>query len=362
MEIKEIIYTFKDVKNGIRFDKDDFGLGNYTIGKGIKETFMSVPALVDDDEPMIVIDTVDDVVAGRNMMYPSRLKVNDDIIIVTSGSSLHVEERYRHLALGMNLMMYPTTIKRPLLYAGLSTMAEPLYKRMKYAIFHIPRMWQIRNVKPIFQSLGIKGLLLSFSTCCTKPLFSIISFYSRLVSKRVSKQFHIKKLDKVPQWAEGIVLADKHKYAELHDRKWMQWVLDHNFFGRKEDKQSFYGIFKKDKPVGFLLMAERNFPIPGKNIDKCVYGYVLDWDTIDVSIISELELKQIAMGLFSKDVDIVQIDSQDDAILKKMRKYGFINHGYENIGFKDITKKLDQDWKDVSNWRLRASYSDRPFY
>lgn len=362
MEIQEKIYSFKDAANGIRFEKDPYGLGAYMTGEGIRKTFLSAPALEDMDEPMMEVVTVDGVVAGRNMMYPSRLKVYSDVVSVTSGSSLHVKEEYRQLALGVNLLMYPTAIKRPLLYAGLSTMAEPLYRKMKYAIFVIPKMWQIRNAAPILKSIGMKGWLLNVVKSCMNPLLSIFVAAGRRASKEHLCQYRIERFTTAPQWMEDIVLSDRHKYAELHDRKWMQWVLDHNFFERKEDKQYLYGVYKSEKPVGFLLMAERNFPIPEKNIDRCVYGYVLDWDTIDNSIIDEKQLKTIALSLFSDDVDIVQIDSLDKNVRNSMKRYGFIPHGYENIGFKDTTKKLDKDWRDAANWRLRASYSDRPFY
>ena len=362
MDIKEKIYTFRDAANGIRFENDQYGLGAYMTGDGIRKTFLSAPALEDVDEPMAMIETVDDIPTGRVMIYPSRLKVNNDVILVTSGSSLYVHEDYRHLELGVNLMLYPLSIKRPLLYAGFSTMAEPLYRKMGFAIFYIPKMWQIRRVEPVLKSFGMKGLLLTALKSCLNPLMSILVIAGKKASKRLLRQYRIERFTKVPQWMVDIVLSDKHKYAELHDRKWMQWVLDHNFFERKEDKQYLYGVYKGEKPVGFLLMAERNFTIPEKNIDKCVYGYVLDWDTIDSSIIDEKQLKTIALSLFTDDVDIAQIDSLDEKLLKSMKRYGFIHHGYENIGFKDITKKLDKDWKDAANWRLRASYSDRPFY
>lgn len=362
MEVQDLIYSFDDVRKGISLPEDPYGIGKYTLEKNIVDTFLSAPACPDGREPMIHLTLVDGKIAGRNMLYPSRMKVGNEIVPVTSGSSLHVEEKFRHMALGVNLMMFPLSLNRCPLYAGLSNMAEPLYKKLKYAIFRIPKMWQIRRVRPILQSFGLKGLLLTFVSFCIDIILSILVSCGKLASQRSGKGFRIEKLNQVPKWAEDIVLADKHKYAELHDQKWMQWVLDHNFFGRKEDKQMFYGIYKNDQPIAFLLLAERNFPIPGKNIDKCVYGYVLEWDTKDSSVIDELQLKTIAMGLFSGDVDIVQIDSQKESVIKSMKKYGFIRHGYENIGFKDTTKKFGKDWKNENNWRLRASYSDRPFY
>ena len=69
--------------------------------------------------------------------------------------------------------------------------------------------------------------------------------------------YSIRKESVVPEWAGEMCLNDGHKYAEYHDTAWLQWCLTHNLSGQPEDIQSFYSIYKNDKPVGFFLTKQR---------------------------------------------------------------------------------------------------------
>lgn len=56
----------------------------------------------------------------------------------------------------------------------------------------------------------------------------------------------------VPEWSDPIVLTEKYKYMEIHDRNWLQLNLDYNFSWKKDDIQIFYSIYKDERPLGFL--------------------------------------------------------------------------------------------------------------
>lgn len=363
MEIKQHVFTFDDVRNGVTLENDKYRIGAYTLNDTITKTFLSVP-MPTKEEPMILLISVDGVIAGRSMKFPSRLKVDDRIITVTSGSSLYVADDYRHLALGANLFLYAQqNIKRPVISAGISSMAEPLYKKTKFVIFKIPSLWQIRNIKPILKSFGER----SYRT--TKLLAPIANFilkgfryFNGFSLKRNNCQYEIKKLEEVPQWAEDIVAKDTHKYAEFHDREWMQWVIENSFFGSSYDRQSFYGVYYESKPVGFFIIVERMMSIPERNIDHVVFGSLLEWDTINKEVLNEYQIIKMALAHFSDNVDVVKVATQDSCIRRKLKKYGFLPHGNYTIAFKDVTKSLDKDYVDISNWRIRSSYADTPFY
>ena len=223
-------------------------------------------------------------------------------------------------------------------------------------------MWQPRTSKFLFQTVGIKGVSLNILTNVTNLLLKPIIWYGRIMMKINNTGLKIEKLDIVPQWVEDIVLSDKHKYAEYHDKKWFEWVVGNNFFHQKYDTQGLYGVFKYNKPVGFFLIKERNVRIPEKNIDSVVFGSVIEWGTIDDSVLSEFQINKLAALQYTKHVDIVQVISTNKHVLSKIKKYMFFRRGNANIVFRDLTKSLDKDYKDINNWRIRVGYSDVPFY
>ena len=216
--------------------------------------------------------------------------------------------------------------------------------------------------KFLFQTVGIKGVSLNILTNVTNLLLKPIIWYGRIMMKINNTGLKIEKLDIVPQWVEDIVLSDKHKYAEYHDKKWFEWVVGNNFFHQKYDTQGLYGVFKYNKPVGFFLIKERNVRIPEKNIDSVVFGSVIEWGTIDDSVLSEFQINKLAALQYTKHVDIVQVISTNKHVLSKIKKYMFFRRGNANIVFRDLTKSLDKDYKDINNWRIRVGYSDVPFY
>ena len=250
-----------------------------------------------------------------------------------------------------------------MLYAGISKMAEPLYhKLLKFEWFSIPCKWQPRNSKFLFQSFGLKGVLLCVSTGITNIFLKPLVYLSKFVASKTVRQYHVERLKTVPQWVEDIVLADAHNYMELHDRKWFEWILHNNFGNSKYDIQNLYGVFKSNNPVGFFLLKERSVNIPEKGIDNVVFGTMVEWGSINDTVLSEYQINKLALNCYSKNVDIVQAITDNESLLKGITKYIFFSHGSANIAFRDLTKSLDKEYKDIQNWRIRVGYSDVSFY
>ena len=131
-------------------------------------------------------------------------------------------------------------------------MALPLYKKLGYYVLAFPRIMQLRNVRCLLESKGLRGnMLYLFSILINIPLSLIYKILSG-ESKRLLKLYQVEKVTKIPEWVDDIVLNDGHKYMEAHDHKWLQWNLDCNFRGLPRDIQSFYIIKKVMSPLAFL--------------------------------------------------------------------------------------------------------------
>lgn len=365
MQIKEKILSHADVRKGFELGMDPERIGEYTKLPGIMKTYLSNPRVEDEDEPLLFLEYLNDEICGRMFYFPTKIKIENTVENSLGASSLLVSEKAREYSVGANLMMYPikNKYKKYLLYAGVSKIAEPLYhKLLKFEWFSIPCMWQPRTSRFLFQSIGLKGPLLSFASFIANLLVKPISWFNNQMCRVGIKDFKVEQLKTVPQWVEDTVMSDPHKYAEYHDKKWFEWVLSNNFFQQKADRQALYGIFKNDEPLGFVLIKERSVSIPDKNIDSVVFGTIVDWGTSDDKVLNEYLINKIAITLYSKNVDIAQVITLDEHTLKRIKKYGLISHGSANIAFRDLTKELDKDYKDINNWRIRVGYSDVAFY
>lgn len=364
MEFEDCIFSYNDIKNRTPIGNDPEGIGSYALLKGVQNTLLSNPSLEDNSEPMLMVSKIDGDIAGRILFFPSRVSINGKIEKTLEGSSLFVSERGRKYSLGVGLMTFPIVNgnNNYLLYAGISKMALPIYRKMKFSIFETPTKWQVRNSTPVLQSLGFKGGLLIVAKLLINAFLSTFIWASKAICHYSSRKYKVVRLEEVPQWVVDITMSEDKKYFEVHDKRWFDWVLTNNFFQSPKDKQELFGIYSEDEPAGFILIKERELSILEKNINSVVFGSVVEWGIKENISLDEYKLNKIAVNLFSVNTDILQISSDNELCLKKLSKYGFLSHGSINVAFKDLTGKLSKDISLKKNWRLRPGYSDVPFY
>ena len=358
MIISSQIYTYKDLKEGIDLGKDDYGIAASKCRFPLQQAFSNNPYLDDDSVPFAYIGRVDGNAGGIAMWFPIKLKVGDYIINATSGSTLEVYEEYRKYGIGADIMMYPllTPGFNFLLYAGVSKQALKIYKKMKFTIFEYPRVMRVCKSRSIVEKYGLHGPLLTISSFICDSIIHIWYGLASLFSKSY-RQYKVQKLSVVPEWVNDMVLNDGHDYMEVHDQRWFQWNIDFNLHAEKDDKQSFYGVYKGETPIAFFVTKERFRDIAGGELKNVIIGSVMEWGIGKDQDISEADLYKIAINTFNKKVDIMEFATDDKSVVKAMRKHGFIQHGFSHIIFKDLSHKY-KDAEDISKWRIRFGYAD----
>ena len=260
---------------------------------------------------------------------------------------------------GISLFYYLTRLT-PYDYvicSGISDLALPLYKAMKYYILEFPRMMLLCNSRSILESYGFKGKSLRVLTNIVNLLLKCRKKALKRKAKSLNERFNVKRETIIPDWVELIVLNDGHQYCEYHDLKWLQWNLDYNFKGDKKDIQSFFSIYEGDNPIGFFMTKERYRKEAGGKLKNIILGAIVEWGSADFSKLSESDIIKIAINTFSPEVDIVEFATSDDVTVKAMQKCGFIKHGCAHIAFKDKTKKC-ANASEINNWRVRYGYAD----
>ena len=349
--------TYNDIINGVDLGNDKHGLGKL-FNQHTKRAFLDNPNLYNFDEIAIYLRKVDGVIGGISMSFPTKIIVDGEVIEATSASTLEVYNDYRKLDIGSELMLEPLTNNNNsfLLIAGLSDMALPIYKILKYKIFEIPRYMKLYNSFPLIASY-IKNVYLSKALSIGVNLIaSIPNCIYKYKGFVLKKKFLVQRENKVPHWVTDMVKKDSHKYSEFHDQKWFQWNLVNNLHGLNGDRQYFYSIYKEGNPCGFFLFKTRYREEAGGKLHNVTIGSIMEWQTVDETIISESDIYTLALCSMPK-VDIVEFVTSNRITAKKMRKICFIQHGNAHIAIKDLKKKY-KDITDPSNWRLRFGYAD----
>ena len=329
MEVSYQFYTFADLKKNV-FDglKDDEGVLSSGLGL-YKDALLSNPYVINDKEYAMCLAIADGTVVGRHMLFPTLLKADETVIPIQTGGGIILDEKCRGLRIGTTLIQKACSNDSHDLYFG------ALYTRAAYNI--------IKKTDPMLEiPQFVKERFHGFKKVLELPL--IWRLY------HLKKRFAVKKHTKVPDWAGEMATNDSHKYYEVHDSKWLQWVLDKTATGNPSDRQSFYAIYdKKDSPIGFFMTKVRTIT---NETDSFVKGNVVEWATNNSSVLNEADINILSLGTFDSSVSRVWTISENMTTEKLLKRYSFKRRGWFAMSIKD---KKDQfkDIGDVSKWRIR---------
>lgn len=354
--------SLQDVLDGIVIEGDNNQLYKNAFLARRKDIFFKNPSLEDNNVACAYLVRADGVVVGHLFPFPTRIKAGDVLLKAASASALYVIEKYEKYAAGADLVMAPIRDKmnEAVVLADISADGMDCYHAFKFKDFALPKMIQPHTSQFIYQNFGLKGLFLNTACFLTNLFLKPFIAFSMYRLRKFAMRYNVKKLDKIPEWVDDIVLNDGHKYMEIHDHKWMQWCLDNSYSHDKTHYKYFCAICDGEKPIGFFINYEKSTSIPIRNIYNMKQGTLMEWGSYDETKLSELDITKIAMANFSKGMSLIQFASLNKDVLKKMKRFGFIHHNYHHVVFKDITKKY-KDSGDASLWRLRFGYADSLF-
>lgn len=357
MEINYKNITYKELKNGFSIGEDVYGIVSHEF-ENRRKALLSNPNLTNYDDEYATFCVADNIVVGRVTLFPTKVKIGDTMTPALSGSSLEVYDAFRKYAIGVDMMLHFTLSNayNMKLFAGISPMALPIYKKMKYTILAFPRLLLILNSKKILMSYGCGKII---STMLGGIINSLLKIYRVLGMKCIVKtkgQFEVRREDKVPLWVNDISLNDGHKYMEVHDQRWFQWNLDNSFKNNVRDNQSFFCIYCHSEPVGYFMIKERLRPQLQK-MKNVLLGTIVEWGVSRTSQLSEIDINLMALKQFSKDIDMIRLATNSNITKKKLKRVGFIHHDDAHIAVKTNNKNVN-DISNIEMWRLRYGYAD----
>lgn len=351
-KIEPYIITYKELREG-SFDlpDDKYGIGAYVLTPSRVKSILECPFVKDDDTIVIYFVLVDGVIAGRETYFASRLKIDNEVVETEAASAFEVEKSFRNLAIGADIVMATFTRSKLFVGAGVSSMALPLDRKLKFHVLEFPRFVFFKNPGIVLKSmhLGFLSGIVDFP----------VRIFNRLIykkAKRLAGKYVITKVDVIPEWVDDIILNDGHKYAEYHTHDWLQWNLDNKFMDLPKNNQSFYCVYSNEEPIGFYMIKERFRQKTGPLVNA-VIGSLVEWGTKDEEKLNERDILLLSILSFSPDVDVVETATACSKTASVIRKIGFMPHGKSNIVFKDRTKKY-KDASEIDLWRVRMGYGD----
>lgn len=286
----------------------------------------------DNNNPVVCLAIVDGRIAGRFMLFHTKLKVGDHNIPVQTGGGLLVAERYRGLGIGQKLSQ---TVRNNSFYLGaLFTRAAYNIVRKTEVMLEIPQY--VRNSNYGFRKILDIPLLLKQS--------------------QLKKHMCVEKVSTVPDWVTDMIMSDMHEYMEVHDRSWLQWALDNNASGNPHDYQSFYAVYDNNRhPLGFFMTKVRHLESEGVCYKK---ANLVEWSSVNMKLLDEADINLLALGTLDSSVSKFWTISNSKQTESKLAKYFFHRKGW--FAMSVTNDGMHDGIGDSGRWRIRYGCANTP--
>lgn len=335
--------------NSWQTDDDRYGIAAF-VDANIRQTFLDNPNNTDASKTAVLLVVDNGVVVGRSLLYGTKIKRGDETIDAQSFGSIEVHESQRGKGLGTKIARYSLdNDEYPVFLCSLlSDACDSIMRKSDCTLFYYPEMIRIRNMESAFVCRGMKGLPLKICSGLSNVLLSILNIPTKARIRRLKKKYCLKREEDIPEWAGEMCMNDGHKYAELHDNAWLNWNFRYNITGKPQDKQSFYSIYKGEKPVGFFFTKER---IRDDVSSEMIIGTLCEWASVDEDL-TELDVNLLAFSTIDTKCYYMRTVTNSPRTSRDMQEYWFTDHGKMQMGFKDKYKQYP-DMAEQYNWRIR---------
>lgn len=319
-----------------------------------RESLLNKPSGYSDDEVFAVLARSGEKLVGGQIMFTTRVKIDNQIIIAQTGTYLFSLEEYQKQNVGSFVFFDSIRLLKSQngLFCGISQQALGLYKSTKYHIFEFPRLIYLKRSKSVVQHI------LRTESSLIKPIVWLANGFLKCHHALLdflysSDKYSVELSENIPDEVVDIVNEDPHPYSELHDRSWFEWNLYYRF--RDDDRivKKLYLVKKDGKTEAFFATKEEFFPQASSRGFKNVYlGSIMEWGISSQSSLTEDRLYILAINSFPNNIDAVQVASSDALVIDKLKKRLFVQVGCANMAIKIRDPKVS-DIGDISKWRLR---------
>lgn len=353
--------TFCELRENVRLPFRDPHNIMSSLNEKMRDAVLNNPTVYDDSDVCQILALDGDVVVGCTNPFPGRLLINGDVVGTQNGSTLFSHEDYRKENVGGELFfmiskLHPTGNN---FYTGISQMALPLYKVLKYTVFEFPRMIYLRKSRSVIEAL------LHSCSWWTKPLIwgadTCFWLHRRVVGLHNAtcyRRYIVEEVKKCPDAVENIVLRDEHPYMEFHDKAWFDWSLNYSISEDERTKRRLYVVKSNEKVEAFFLIKQEFFKQASSRGFKNVYlGSVMEWGIDKSSNLEEKDVVLLSLNHFDGNIDGIQYATSDYTTARKLRRWLFVGIGMSNIGIR-LRSIKDATIKDIDNWRIRLAGSD----
>lgn len=300
---------------------------------------------------------VDDNLGGSVYVFPMHLYADGEIYSFMSGSTFWVNKKFRKYELGMMIPEKMLEMSSNYILGGVSPEAQPVYQYYGFQSFNLKRYVYIVN-SHFLVSQKMKGLLAKVITSASDIGLHMVyralkaKFWMKYRRFRIIER-NVSEIDFTS--VEHVVKAGGERFMELHDRPWIEWVM--NFDGAEHH---FYEVYLNNLMVGFFINKIVFRELLNGRYRNVNYGAIIEWGSADQNILKDSDLCALAVSKFGTTVDAIAMCSMEEMFFTEIPSV--FKRRMRDLNFEIILDDKQFPGYEISrNWRIRPAYGDNSF-
>lgn len=341
--------------------EDPFGIVALTEKK--RRGLLANPFSVDAALHAQTIGSLDGVAFGGDLSFPLVYMVDGSALEAWAASTTFVAPDYRKTDFGLDIrnLRHKFTGATFAVGSNASQMMVKMLKVYRNTLFFLPRYIMVRKSRSVVE-MRLKGLLGKIVSFCADIA---LWFYWRmmgLLRRMASPSLQFKKIDVSDEQgiaeAARIIALDTHRFQELHDARWLRWMMTESF---ENEPMELTLVYKRKMPVAFYMTKKRFHEQASARGFKNVWlGSIMEWGAVPGHE-SVLRWCILHAACSMRDMDAIEFASDDERLQSFVRHLGWRHVGENNFNFKAWKGSPfadNADMKIQSNWRLRPAMTD----
>ena len=332
--------------------------GTGTIGGAYQELLFS---FCDEEDPVSLVAMTDDGPVGQVNFLKGLLHLEDSTIPVFWAAGLSVKPDHRNTGAGMLLLAKSRSIKPAVGVGSVSQQAVPLYIKLGWRLFTLPRY--VFPVKPSTYFLRKFGVSL-VARCIGFVADSISRAYRRTViylSDRRARRYRI-------ALANEIALEEEDKFNSYTRRPYRthrstQWVNRIMSEGPMQNSRRLFLVYGDDEELAgyFIVTTALRRGVAGGKYGDLRVASIRDWVAFRTSDLTDDDLLLFGLReLLRAECDVAEICVPESESASILRGRGMIRMGEQHF-FIRFNSPIENDAPGIDepeNWWFRPGDGD----
>jgi GNAT superfamily N-acetyltransferase len=332
----------------------------------IRRMLVGNPLSTSDDDPVEVIATVGDCVAGRVYVLPGELRVEGDPVPALWGFDLMVSPRFRGMGLATKVVKCWHDQADTVLGNAINAISEAIYPRLGCTMFYTPARQLICRSQKFLQSYlrfgpgaGAASVLLDSAQRARRQL---LGFWR----PGHTRGLRAERVDRMSPEFDRALARQMAPVMAHRSAKWINWMLGCPEPDERGDFALYYVRDEEDRVVGYFILSRICPPLLRNRFENVTIGAVKDWMSFDEAEVDHLSIVLLGLReLMSWRVDVLMavLPGFDDADIRVLRKFGFTSREHLRTSFLSLPSGplAAEEYRRRENWWLPWANSDGLF-